>query len=100
MQGTAEFLTTFTIIIPEDTPGEAVENTEAGEAERAKELAEQGHLERLWLLPVPGRALGLWRAEDAAEMKAIVKSLPLDSWMTTKITPLTPHPSDPVVMGS
>ena len=34
-----------------------------------------------------------------AEMEAIVKSLPLDTWMTTHITPLTPHPSDPVVMG-
>jgi muconolactone delta-isomerase len=29
-----------------------------------------------------------------------VKSLPLDPWMTTQITPLTPHPSDPAVAGS
>jgi muconolactone delta-isomerase len=29
-----------------------------------------------------------------------VKSLPLDPWMTTEITPLTPHPSDPGVTGS
>jgi muconolactone delta-isomerase len=98
--GTTEFLTTFIISIPEGTPGPAVEDTEAREAARAEELAGQGHLERLWMLPSQGRALGLWRARDTAEMEAIVKSLPLDAWMTTQITPLTPHPSDPVVTGS
>jgi muconolactone delta-isomerase len=52
------------------------------------------------LLPGQGRALGLWRARDAEQMQAIVKSLPLDPWMTTEITLLTPHPSDPAVTGS
>jgi muconolactone delta-isomerase len=82
------------------TPEHVVEDTDAREAARAKELAAQGHLERLWVLPGRGRALGLWRARDAAEMEAIVNSLPLDPWMTTQITPLTPHPSDPAVTGS
>src|SRR5882724_9422526 len=42
-----EFLTTFTISIPEGTPGRAVDDTEAREAQRTKELAGQGHLLRL-----------------------------------------------------
>ena len=92
-----EFLTTFSVAIPQGTPGRAVRAAEEGEAERTHELAQQGHLVRLWTLPGQGRALGLWRAQDAAEMQAIVKSLPLDPWMTTEITPLTPHPSDPAV---
>lgn len=100
MGGMAEFLTTFTISIPHGTPARDAEDTEAREAQRAKELAGQEHLLRLWLLSGQGRALGLWRARDATEMEAIVKSLPLDPWMTTEITPLTPHPSDPVVTGS
>jgi muconolactone delta-isomerase len=95
-----EFLTIFTVAVPSATPAETVEETEAAEAARAKELAAHGHLERLWVLPGQGRALGLWRARDTAEMEAIVKSLPLDPWMTTEITPLTPHPSDPGVTGS
>ena len=74
--------------------------TEAGEARRAKELARQGHLLRLWKLPGKGRALGLWRARDLAEMQAILKSLPLDAWMTAETTPLTPHPSDPGLAAS
>jgi muconolactone delta-isomerase len=69
------------ISVPEGTPRRAVENTEAREAQRVKELA---------------GALGLWRARDAAEMQAILKSLPLDAWMTVETTPLTEHPSDPL----
>lgn len=93
--GAVEFLTTFSITVPEGTPGQAVDDTEAREAERTQELAKQGHLLRLWRLPGEGRALGLWRAGDASEMQAIVESLPLTVWMTTETTQLTPHPSDP-----
>ena len=67
---------------------------------RPHERAGQGHLERLWILPGQGRALGLHRARDRAEMEAIVKSLPLDPWMTTEIMPLTPHPSDPATSSA
>ena len=93
--GATEFLTTFTVTIPEGTPAQTVEDTKAREAERAYELAGQGHLLRLWALPGEGRSLGLWRAQDAAEMQAILKSLPLDAWMTVQTRPLTRHPSDP-----
>jgi muconolactone delta-isomerase len=55
---------------------------------------------RLWKLPAKGRALGLWRARDPAEMQAILKSLPLDAWMTAETTPLTPYPSDPGLAAS
>jgi muconolactone delta-isomerase len=46
-------------------------------------------------LPGEGRALGLWRAQDTTEMQAILKSLPLDAWMTVETRALTQHPSDP-----
>jgi muconolactone delta-isomerase len=92
-----EFLVTFTISIPKGTPGQTVDDTEAREAQRAKELAGQGHLLRLWRLPGESRSLGLWNAGDPAELQAILKSLPLDSWMTDETTPLTPHPSDPAL---
>jgi muconolactone delta-isomerase len=91
----SEFLTTFVIDVPEGTPGPAVEETEAREAERAAELAGQGHLRRLWKLPGQGRSLGLWQAASPAELQAILRSLPLDPWMTVQTMPLTPHPSDP-----
>jgi muconolactone delta-isomerase len=96
----AEFLTTFTRTVPAGTPGRAVEDAEAREAERTRELAAQGHLVRLWALPGDGRALGLWRARDAAGMQAILASLPLYDWMNVQTTQLTPHPSDPALTSS
>ena len=93
--GGTEFLTAFTVIIPAGTPARTIEDTKAREAERAYELAGQGHLLRLWTLPGEGRSLGLWRAQDAAGMQAILESLPLDAWMTVQTRPLSRHPSDP-----
>ena len=95
-QGPPEFLTTFTLTIPEGTPDQLADDTIAREAQRARELAGQGHLLRMWRPPAGGAsALGLWRAQDAAEMAAILDSLPLSDWLTVQTTPLTPHPSDP-----
>jgi muconolactone delta-isomerase len=94
----AEFLTTFTVTIPHNADPAEVEVLTAREAERTRELAEQGHLVRLWLLPpTPGswHALGLWRAKDEGQLAAILASLPMDKWITTESTRLTEHPSDP-----
>ena len=99
----AEFLTTFTVAVPEGTPAERVAETEAQEAQRARELAQQGHLLRLWKLPAQrgaSRALGLWRARDGVDMQVILKSLPMDPWMEVETTPLTQHPNDPATSNS
>jgi muconolactone delta-isomerase len=93
-----EFLTTFTLKVPGGTPKEAVDGSHAREAVRAHELAEQGHLLRLWTLPGEARSLGLWRAADGAEMHAILESLPLAQWMTSEVTPLSSHPNDPALL--
>ena len=92
-----DYLTVFVTDIPAGTPGPVVEDAEAREAHRARILAGQGHLLRLWRLPGPSRVLGLWRASGPAELEAMLKSLPLDPWMTVQTTPLTPHPSDPAL---
>jgi muconolactone delta-isomerase len=98
-----EFFTTFIAAIPDGTPTQIVDDARAGEARRTRELAEQGHLIRLWLLPAwqdGSHALGLWRSQDAAHMRAILESLPMAPWLTEEITPLVPHPSDPAAAGS
>ena len=99
----AEFLSTFLAVIPDDTPAQVEASARAGERRRTHELAEQGHLIRLWLLadwPDGSRALGLWRADDAAQVRTLLDSLPMAPWLTEEITPLTPHPSDPAAPGS
>jgi muconolactone delta-isomerase len=75
-----------------------VDDTEAREAQRTKELSGQGHLLRLWRLPGPSRALGLWNAANPAELQGILRSLPLDPWMTVETTPLSRHPNDPATI--
>jgi muconolactone delta-isomerase len=96
----SEFLTTFTVTVPAATPGKTVDAATALEADRARELAGQGQLLRLWTLPGQGRALGLWQVRDSAAMEAILASLPLSAWMRVQATPLTPHPSDPALTSS
>jgi len=99
----AEFLTTFTLAVPDGTSPALLRDTLAGEAHRTRELAEQGHLVRLWVLPAErsaSRVLGLWRAGDDEDMQGILRSLPMDAWMTVATTPLTQHPNDPAIMQS
>ncbi|HTY30717.1 muconolactone Delta-isomerase family protein [Mycobacterium sp.] len=93
-----EFLTTITVDVPKGVRREVVDDAVSREAERARELAEKGHLERLWMLVSERgelRELGLWRAPDAQGMTAILESRPLHPWISVETTPLTAHPSDP-----
>ena len=102
-QAAAEFFVTFTPAAPAGTPAKDVDDARAAEAVRARELAAQGRLVRLWALPpIDGvsSALGLWRAAGAEEMEAIVRALPLYPYVATRTTRLTPHPSDPAAPGS
>lgn len=97
-----EYLTTFTITIPDGTPPGTVADTEAREAERARELGEAGRLLRLWAATAPAGwdSLGLWRAADAEQLEGMLETLPLDPWMTVATTPLAEHPSDPPIAGA
>ena len=94
-----EFLTELVTTVPEGTNAAKVDELKAAEAVRAAELARGGHLLRLWRPPLqPGewRTLGLFSAADEAEVRKVLESLPLHIWMKVTITPLTPHPNDPM----
>jgi muconolactone D-isomerase len=93
-----EFLTTMITEVPEGTPESEVDETKAREAVRSGELAAEGHLLRLWKPPVePGewRTLGLWQADDEAQLHVVMATMPLHVWMTIEVTPLVAHPNDP-----
>jgi len=97
-----EFLVTMTTHVPAGTPEEAVEAIRTREAARARELAAQGHLLRLWRPPLqPGewRTLGLFAASDAGQLEEVLASMPLRVWRTDEVLPLSPHPNDPAPAG-
>jgi muconolactone D-isomerase len=93
-----EFLVAFEVNPPEGAPeGEVVEREEA-EAAAAGVLVEEGHLVRVWRLTAPGgqsRVLGLYRADDRAQLDRLLEALPLYEWMHVTVMPLEPHPNDP-----
>src|SRR5437879_7238559 len=93
-----EYLVTMTTHVPPGTAEEDVENIRAREALRARELADEGHLLRLWRPPLqPGewRTVGLFAAADDADLDKALASMPLRVWRTDEATPLRAHPNDP-----
>ena len=99
----AEFFVTFTPAVPGGTPAEDVAQATAREATRARELARQGHLARLWMLPADHgvtSALGLFRADGEGQLQAVLEALPLYPYVKTQTLRLAPHPSDPATARS
>lgn len=92
-----EFLTEITTNVPEGTDPAEVDQRRAAESVRARELTAQGHMVRLWRPVGEMRSIGIWRAADEAEIRAVLATLPLHSWMTITVTPLVSHPNDPAL---
>jgi muconolactone delta-isomerase len=93
-----EFLVEFEISVPDGTPASEVRDRERAEAAAAAQLVEDGHLLRVWSRDAPNGAttvVGLYRADDRAELDRRLAGLPLYAWMKITVTPLGAHPNDP-----
>jgi len=93
-----EFLVKFEINIPEGTLQSEVQTREHAEAVAVAELADRGHVVRIWRLPgvdATTSALGLYRADTETELEGLLRALPMYGWMRVTITRLEPHPNDP-----
>jgi muconolactone delta-isomerase len=93
-----EFLVEFEVNVPAGTPQPEVDERNRAEAAAAADLVRRGHLVRLWKPPArPGRAtaVGLYRAENQAQLDTLLDGLPLGNWLQIVVTPLEPHPNDP-----
>ena len=98
-----EFLVEFEVTIPDAASVSEVEDRMGAEAAATATLAEEGHLVRVWKPPAaPGeaKALGLYRADTNAQLAGVLAALPLYDWMHITVTPLEPHPNDPVRQGA
>lgn len=90
-----DFLVEIDITLPPDTDPARRDELVAAEAVRARELADQGVIYRLWRIPGRWSNVGIWRAADATGLHQAISSLPLYPWLDAKVTALARHPSDP-----
>jgi muconolactone delta-isomerase len=93
-----EFLVSLEINRAEDEPAVVLEDLRGRDAMRLRELAEQGHVVRLWMSTEnhgEPLVLGLWRAGDVIELHAILRTLPLHGRCRVAVKPLLPHADDP-----
>ena len=92
-----EFLVEFDVHIPEGAAASEVESRTTAEAAAAAKLVDEGHLVRLWrVTDVPGRAVGIYRADNQEQLDGLLGPLPLSDWMHVSVTALEPHPNDPM----
>ncbi|MER5493186.1 muconolactone Delta-isomerase family protein [Streptomyces sp. NPDC002490] len=91
-----EFLVNIHIVWPHDMDPAHKDAVSTAERRRAAELAEAGHLVRMWRVPGRTENWGLWRAADATELHAIISSLPVWPWMDVTVHALAQHPVDPL----
>ena len=91
-----EFLVEITTSVPAGVTEEQVAERRAAEAVRARELAATGHLARLGRPVGEKRSIGVWRADDEAELREkVLGTLPLRPWMSLTVIPLESRPNDP-----
>jgi muconolactone delta-isomerase len=97
-----EFLVGFEVNIPAGTEASKIRDLQHAEASAAARLSDDGHLVRLWrphATPGGAGALGLYRADDEAQLDRLLADLPLHDWLRVTVTPLEPHSNDPAARG-
>jgi muconolactone D-isomerase len=93
-----DFLVEFEVTVPDGTSETEVERRNGEEAVAAAGLAAEGHLLRLWRPTAAAgepAAVGLYAADNRAELDGLLRALPLANWMQVTVVPLAPHPNDP-----
>lgn len=90
-----EFLVNIKVNFPHEVSDARRTELLKAEAERAKELADEGKLMRLWRVPGRRENFGLWRAGNATELHGALASLPLFPFLDIAVVPLATHHADP-----
>ena len=90
-----EYLVRIDIRLPIEMDDEVRSDLYVAEAERAKSLASEGLLVRMWRIPGRRANWGLWRTPDATTLHEALSSLPLWKYSSVEVTALARHPGDP-----
>jgi muconolactone D-isomerase len=87
-----EYLVSIEVRTPPDMDPDRLAALQAAEADRARELVEQGLLRRIWRIPGRRANVSLYEAPDATTLHAALSSLPLWPWLEMTVQPLATHP--------
>jgi muconolactone D-isomerase len=90
-----EFLLHIEVTWPPDGDPEEKDRRIKAEGVRARELAAQGTIKRIWRIPGQWANWGLWEAPDATAIHEAVTSLPMWPYLEVEVFPLAAHPNDP-----
>lgn len=89
-----EFLVRSENRLPPDTPDERRAELKAAERARALQLRERGVLKRLWRVPGRNATVGLYEADDPAQLHEALMSPPLSPWLDVTVEALATHPQE------
>lgn len=87
-----EFLVEVQTSLPPDMDAERRAELLAAEADYARALLGRGVISRIWRVPGRTASVGIWVAEDAAELHEHLSGLPLFRWLDIGVTALATHP--------
>ena len=90
-----DFLVHIVVTWPAGITDEEQKRLLAAEAVRAKELAAEGRLRRLWRIPGQKANWGIWNAPNPSELHAAISSLPMWPYLVAEVHPLAVHGNDP-----
>lgn len=87
------FMVEMTVVVPHDIDKPMFEALKTAEKERAEALQRDGTWRHLWRVAGCYANVSIFDVADAAELHAIMMSLPLFPFMNVKVTALCRHPS-------
>lgn len=90
-----EFLLKIRVTWPPDGDEEEKQRRIVAEGVRARELAAEGIIKRVWRIPGQWANYGIWEAPDATTIHDAVTSLPMWPYLDVEVHPLGDHPNDP-----
>lgn len=90
-----DFLVLIEVRWPADGDPEHHRVLVEAEAVRARELAAEGIIKRLWRRPGERANVGVWHADNASVLHEAISSLPFFPWLDVEVQPLADHPNDP-----
>jgi muconolactone D-isomerase len=89
-----KFLVRIDVSLPSSLAASEREQLLAAELERGRALKDGGSIVGIWRVPGALRNVGIWEADDATELHALIASLPLFPYLDAEVTALAQHPID------